>query len=283
METLQAGCSGPAVASLQAALAAKGFDPGAIDGIFGPGTVVALKAFQTSLNLPADGIAGPVVAAALGLSDPSPSVQSPIPEVTPDTVSKMCPGAPRTNIQTHLPFVLNALIGQQLADKQMVLMAIGTIRAETGIFAPISEGVSRFNTAPGGSPFALYDGLERLGNTQPGDGARFRGRGFVQLTGRFNYTKYSQAIGLGDQLLQNPDLASDPKIAAELLASFLKDNRTRIQNALAAGDLTEARKLVNGGSNGLADFEAAYNQGNTLLPDRLTISGYSVSDGPIAV
>lgn len=277
MQTLQAGSSGPAVASLQAALEARGFAPGATDGVFGPATVAALKAFQTSRNLPADGVAGPDVAAALGLADPPPSVQSPIPEITWDIVSKMCPGAPHANIQTHLPFVLNALIGQQLADKQMVLMAIGTIRAETGVFAPISEGVSRFNTAPGGSDFALYDGLERLGNTQPGDGARFRGRGFVQLTGRFNYTKYSQAIGLGDQLVQNPDLANNPTIASKLLASFLKDNQTRIQAALAAGDLTEARKLVNGGSNGLTDFEAAYNQGNTLLPERLTISGDGTS------
>jgi len=152
----------------------------------------------------------------------------------------------------------------------MVLMAIGTIRAETGSFAPISEGVSHYNTAPGGPDFGLYEGLQRLGNNQPGDGARFKGRGFVQLTGRYNYTKYSAAIGRGDQLVQNPELANDPTIAADLLADFLKDHETQIRASLAAGDLAEARKLVNGGSNGLADFEAAYNLGNTLLPNPLT-------------
>jgi hypothetical protein len=89
----------------------------------------------------------------------------------------MCPGAPRINIEMHLPHVLTALIELELADKHMVLMAIGTIRAETGSFAPISEGVSHFNTPPGGPAFSLYDG--RLGNTQPGDGALFKGRGFV--------------------------------------------------------------------------------------------------------
>ena len=44
-----------------------------------------------------------------------------------------------------------------------------------------------------GAPFALYD--DRLGN-QPGDGARFKGRGFVQLTGRYNYAKYGPVVGV---------------------------------------------------------------------------------------
>src|ERR1700722_1230351 len=132
-----------------------------------------------------------------------------------------------------------------MADKDMVLMAIGTIRAETGSFAPISEGVSHFNTAPGGPDFGLYDGRAMLGNTQPGDGARFKGRGFVQLTGRLNYTKFSPVIGLGGRLIENPELANDPQIAAQLLAEFLKDKEAQIRAALAADDLTEARKLVN--------------------------------------
>lgn len=266
METMRIGSSGADVSALQSALAARGFNPGAADGAFGPATASALKAFQSSAGLTADGIAGPATAAALGLVD-TPAIDSPIPAVTVDIVCRMCPGAPRANIEANLPNVLNALIAPQLADKQMVLMAIGTIRAETGSFAPISEGVSRFNTPPGGPDFQLYDG--RLGNNQPGDGARFKGRGFVQLTGRSNYATYSQAIGLGDQLLQNPDLANDPKIAADLLAAFLKDHENRIRAALAASDLATARKQVNGGTNGLAEFTAAYNAGQGLLPDPL--------------
>jgi peptidoglycan L-alanyl-D-glutamate endopeptidase CwlK len=266
---LQAGSSGADVTALQNALTAKGFSTGGADGVFGAQTEAALKAFQASVSLPADGVAGPATLAALDLTPPPPQISLPIPGVSVDIVSKMCPGAPRANIQTHLPFVLGALIEPQLADKNMVLMAIGTIRAETGCFAPISEGVSKYNTPPGGPDFSLYDGLQRLGNNQPGDGARFKGRGFVQLTGRFNYTKYSNAIGLGDQLVQNPELANDPKIAANLLAGFLKGNETQIRTALAAGNLTRARQLVNGGTNGLADFEAAYNLGNALLPEEL--------------
>ena len=178
----------------------------------------------------------------------------------------MLPSAPRANVETNLPFVLNALVAPELADKPMVLMALATIRAETGSFLPISEGQSHFNTSPGGHPFDLYDSRTDLGNPGPPDGERFKGRGFIQLTGRANYGLHGEAIGLGHQLVADPDLANHPGIAARLLASFLKTHEEKIRAALAAGDLREARRLVNGGSNGLDAFEAAYRTGLTLVP-----------------
>jgi peptidoglycan L-alanyl-D-glutamate endopeptidase CwlK len=179
--------------------------------------------------------------------------------------------APRANIESNLPFVLNALIAPQLADKAMILMALATIRAETGSFLPISEGQSRFNTSPGGHPFDLYDNRTNLGNQGKPDGASFKGRGFIQLTGRANYTLHSKAIGLATQLIENPDLANDPGIAARLLASFLKTNERRIRAALTANDLTEARHLINGGSHGLEAFTEAYHAGLPLLPDEIAV------------
>jgi peptidoglycan L-alanyl-D-glutamate endopeptidase CwlK len=270
MGVLKIGSSGPEVAALQAALARHGFDPGGADGNFGPGTESAVKAFQSQAGLAADGVVGPQTAAALGLTE-IPPVSSMLPDVTVEIVSRMCPGAPAANIATHLPRVLNALVPRQLADRHMVLMALGTVRAETGRFAPISEGVSRFNTAPGGPDFGLYDGLASLGNTEAGDGARFKGRGFVQLTGRANYQNFGEAIGLGNQLIENPELANDPETAGALLAGFLKHHESQIRAALDTGDLALARKLVNGGSHGLADFEDAYRTGDALLPAELTV------------
>jgi peptidoglycan hydrolase-like protein with peptidoglycan-binding domain len=264
---MKIGSSGPDVSALQTALAAKGFLAAMPDGTFGQKTADAVKAFQTSEGLSADGVAGLATLTALGLVAPPPPM--PIPSVTIDSVAEMCPGAPRLNIQTHLPSVLNALMTPGLADKQMVLMAIGTIRAETGCFAPISEGVSQYNTAPGGRDFGLYDGRSSLGNTEPGDGARFKGRGFVQLTGRLNYTKFNLLVGGG--LVDNPELANDPRIAAQLLAEFLKDKEAQIRVALAANDLATARKLVNGGSHGLEEFTEAYGKGQNLLPDPLMV------------
>ncbi len=197
------------------------------------------------------------------------NIVSLIPDITVEIATRMLPYAPRTNIETNLPLVLNALVGPQLADKPMVLMALATIRAETGSFLPISEGQSRFNTSPGGQPFDLYDARADLGNLGPPDGERFKGRGFIQLTGRSNYALHGAAIGLGHQLIDYPDLANNPGIAARLLASFLKYHEVKIRAALTAGDLLEARRLVNGGSNGFGEFEAAYQTGLALLPTEL--------------
>ncbi len=185
--------------------------------------------------------------------------------ITVEIAMRMLPDAPRANIERNLPLVLNALVEPQLTDQPMILMALATVRAETGSFLPISEGQSHYNTSPGGPPFDLYDSRADLGNLGPPDGERFKGRGFIQLTGRSNYALHGAAIGLAPQLIAEPDLANDPTIAAELLASFLKLREKEIRAALAGSDLAEARRLVNGGSNGLEAFEAAYRIGLTLL------------------
>ena len=195
------------------------------------------------------------------------NIVSLIPDITVEIAARMLPYAPRANVESNLPIVLNALVGPQLADRPMVLMALATIRAETGSFLPISEGQSHYNTSPGGQPFDLYDSRSDLGNIGPPDGERFKGRGFIQLTGRSNYALHGTAIGLGPQLISEPDLANDPGIAAELLASFLKHREVMIRAALAVHDLREARRLINGGSNGLQAFEEAYNIGLSLIPD----------------
>ena len=87
----------------------------------------------------------------------------------------------------------------------------------------------------------------------------------MQLTGRVNYKEHGKAIGLGNQLIDNPNLANQPDIAAKLLASFLKNKEQQIRSALAAGNLKSARKLVNGGGHGLDDFTDAFNKGKSLI------------------
>ena len=264
MAALKPGSTGPQVAALQQQLRQRGFDPGQFDGSFGPSTDTAVRAFQQSVGLEPDGVVGPNTIAALKM----PSVTS---NVTAENVSPMFPGAPRVNIQFHLPFVLNSLLNAGLADKSMALMAFGTIRAEAASFLPIDEGISQYNTPPGGPPFALYDNRADLGNLGSPDGELFKGRGFVQLTGRVNYTHFSIVLGLGTQLVDNPDLASDPDIAAQLLAAFLKDKEERIRSVLAANDLATARRLVNGGTHGLAEFEDAFQRGQGLVPDDVQV------------
>jgi predicted chitinase len=264
MELLKIGSKGTNVKNLQRRLKELGFNPGLIDGDFGPAAQVAVSAFQKSKGLLADGIVGPRTLTELGLTE-DPNLPSVIDKVTPTMVSKMFPYAPVDNIKKYLPFVMKALEDEKLGDKVMVLMALATIRAETGGFLPIDEGKSKCNTSPGGHPFDLYDNRTDIGNKGQGDGEKFKGRGFIQLTGRANYVKYGKALGLGTQLVKNPELANDPEIATRILALFLKDKERKIKEALLDVDLRLARKLVNGGSHGLAEFTNAYNIGDNLI------------------
>ena len=267
--------------TLQSALFQLGFDPNGTDGRFGAGTEAAVKAFQKSKGLTPDGIAGPATMAALQANaavagaDVSGATTDAATTTTPAAIGnctvtvaaccKMFPGVPVKNIETNLPFVMDAMVAAGLGDKNMVLMALATIRAETGNFTPLSEFKSKFNTAPGGAPFGLYDNRKDLGNQGPPDGSSFKGRGYIQLTGRANYKEHGAAIGLGNQLVTNPDLANQPDIAAKLLASFLKSKEAKIRNALRQNDLKTARKLVNGGSHGLDSFTQAFNIGKTVI------------------
>lgn len=185
--------------------------------------------------------------------------------VTPVQVAKIFHDAPASNIRKHLPSVLAGLEEFGLADRAMVLMALATIRAESAGFEPISEFKSKYNTEPGGKPFALYDIRADLGNTGPGDGMRYKGRGFVQLTGRFNYAKIGKQIGV--DLVNFPDMANDSQIAGRILAKFLKNEETRLRKVLAEGDLKTARRVVNGGSHGLDRFTTAYRMGEGIFPE----------------
>ncbi|WP_373531682.1 peptidoglycan-binding protein [Vampirovibrio sp.] len=261
------GDSGDAVRVIQTRLAQLGFHQGAIDGHYGSITQRGVAAFQRANGLYSTGLVDHPTLTALGyqVDTAAQSAHRPLANtVQIEAVVKLFPDAPINNIRSYLPLVVRALGERGLGDKPMILMALATIRAETASFAPIHEFQSRYNTAPGGSPYALYDFRADLGNNATGDGARFKGRGFIQLTGKYNYTQYSQKLGLNDLLLRQPDLANDPVIAARVLAAFLKDKESTIRKALNAGDLATARKAVNGGTHGLDAFKLTFQKGNQL-------------------
>jgi predicted chitinase len=267
MRTLGLGDEGVEVKNLQTRLLELGFRTGTPDGIFGPITRSAVSAFQRSRGLLVDGYAGPITLRALDLitQEEYLAAVTVIPRVTVDLVAKLFPGTSVANIEQYLPFVLQALAEAELVDKNMVLMALATIRVETGAFRPLSELPSKFNTLPPGPPFNLYDFRSDLGNEGPPDGERFKGRGFIQLTGRDNYQRYGQKIGLDNQLIENPELANSPQIAGKLLAAFLQDKEKKIREALQEGRLDAARRLVNGGVHGLALFEKTFRMGTQLI------------------
>ncbi|MCQ4969160.1 glycoside hydrolase family 19 protein [Atlantibacter hermannii] len=96
----------------------------------------------------------------------------------------------------------------------------------------------------------VYGG--RYGNNLTGDGWRFRGRGLKQITFRANYEACGKALGL--DLINNPDLLTEPQNAARSAGWFWKVNNL---NAFAdSGDFTGMTRAINGGLNGLADRQA---------------------------
>jgi putative chitinase len=96
---------------------------------------------------------------------------------------------------------------------------------------------------------AGYEGRADLGNTQPGDGKRFMGRGLIQITGRANYERVGTVLGL--PLLDRPELLEQPTNAALSAAWFW--NVHGLNQLADAGDFLTITRRINGGTNGYAD------------------------------
>ncbi|PAA08915.1 glycoside hydrolase family 19 protein [Pseudomonas fragi] len=106
-----------------------------------------------------------------------------------------------------------------------------------------------------------YEGRADLGNTVPGDGSKYRGRGLIQITGRANYAACGEALGL--DLISKPELLEQPQYAAMSAAWFWS---TRGLNTLAdQGDFVKITRRINGGLNGLADRQALYDKALKVL------------------
>ena len=85
---------------------------------------------------------------------------------------------------------------------------------------------------------------------------RYKGRGYIQLTGRANYRDYGNRLGV--DLENNPDLAKDPNIAADIAIAYWQQRVDR--NAARAGDVRTVTRNINGGLNGLADRQNKFNK-----------------------
>jgi putative chitinase len=106
---------------------------------------------------------------------------------------------------------------------------------------------------------AAYEGRADLGNTVKGDGVRYKGRGAIQITGRFNYKQAGEALGL--PLLQKPELLLQPKEA--MLVSAWYWNSRKLNDI--AGDLNAVTRRINGGTNGLAHRKLLWERALAVL------------------
>jgi putative chitinase len=113
-----------------------------------------------------------------------------------------------------------------------------------------------------------YEGRQDLGNTQPGDGVKFKGRGIFQITGRTNYGATSKHIYGDDRLLYHPELLSTPEPAAISALNYWNTRtvkmadgtRKHLYQLADEGDLKSITKGINGGLNGWADRLSYYDR-----------------------
>jgi hypothetical protein len=176
-------------------------------------------------------------------------------------------GCPLGNVERYWPGLQAACLENGLTDRASIIAVVATVATEVASFEPINEyGTNAYFTAH-------YEGRADLGNTQAGDGARYHGRGFIQVTGRANYRGYGQKLGV--PLENDPALALDPKVAARILGCYFKDHS--IAEAAEASDWELVRKKVNGGLNGWDRFQSLVSR----LEQATDKAGNTVAEGAI--
>lgn len=97
-----------------------------------------------------------------------------------------------------------------------------------------------------------YEGRKDLGNTEPGDGKKFRGRGAIQTTGRANYIRAAEKLGI--DCVEHPELLEQPEHAFRTAGLYWKDHG--LTELALADDIRAVTRKINGGYNGLPDREA---------------------------
>lgn len=164
-------------------------------------------------------------------------------------------GLMHANVARNWPLIEAALDARGVYSEATAVAAIATVSVETNTFAPVRE--------KGGPEYlaGLYEGRKDLGNTCVGDGARFRGRGFVQITGRWSYAHFGQEIHR--DLENDPDLALVPQISAEIFAAYFHERG--IPRFAETGDWKTVRRRVNGGMGGWDRFIEAVTKLNAML------------------
>ena len=158
--------------------------------------------------------------------------------MTPEELLKAMPYA-RSRAQAFAQPLTAAMAEFGIDTSQRKAAFIAQIAHESGSLKYVRE------IADG----SAYEGRADLGNSSPGDGAKFKGRGLIQVTGRRNFSDCAKALGL--PLLERPELLETPENASRSAAWFWK---TRKLNQLADEDRFGAiTKIINGGYNGLDD------------------------------
>ena len=241
-------------------------------GNFGPKTEEAVKVWQAAHGLTADGIVGDKTWGMIMGEEEHPEVQQQVAAVSnstglnlsklkghiPDAVIAMIPDT-AAKFEINTPLRLAHFLAQcghesggfRLAQENLNYSAKG-LRGIFGKYFKTDAEAAAYERKPEKIANRVYSSRMGNGNEASGDGYKFRGRGYIQLTGRDNYTAFGKSIGV--DMTTNYDMVSS-KYALLSAAWFFNKNKLHIMADGGASDavVTSITKRVNGGTIGLAD------------------------------
>jgi putative chitinase len=274
---LKNGSKGNEVKVLQAKLGL------AADGDFGPGTEAKLKAWQAANGMAADGIAGPETLAKLGITESVALAASAAPTAIPASAFKL------DKLKGHLPDAVIAQIPDTAAKfgiTNVLRLAhfLSQCGHESGGFKAVNENLNysadglkkifpkyfpgniseSYARNPEKIANKVYSSRMGNGDESSGDGWKYKGAGYIQLTGKSNYAAFDKFVE--DDILGNPSLVAT-KYPLASAAFFFQSNGLWSICDKGADDatVTAVTKRVNGGTIGLADRIKHFKEYYSLL------------------
>ena len=190
--------------------------------------------------------------------------------LTDDELKQIMPNCAAAKRADYLPFI----------QQSMQEFDITSYWRETAFLAQLAHESGELRYMEELASGVAYEGRKDLGNTQPGDGKRYKGRGPIQLTGRANYAKYGELLGL--DLVNNPTIAATKEVGFRIAGQFWKLNGL---NELADQQEFKAiTKRINGGYNGLDDRIKYYERAKKVISkdDSMAAAAAAGSDQPAA-
>ena len=268
---LKNGSNGDDVKKLQAKLGL------AADGIFGPGTEIKVKEWQAANNLTADGIVGDgswgkmfpsegnvpiaVSASSFKLAALKGHIPDSVISMIPDTAAKFGITNP-LRLAHFLAQCGHESGGFKAVNENLNYGAKGLLGTFPKYFNATTA--AQYERKPEMIASKVYGGRMGNGPESTKDGYKFRGRGYIQLTGKDNYTAFDKFVD--DDILGNPDLVATKYPLMSAAWFFNKNGLWAICDKGAdQGTVTAVTKRVNGGTIGLPDRIKHFNEYYNLL------------------
>jgi predicted chitinase len=167
---------------------------------------------------------------------PAPSTPNGSGSLTAAELRRIAPQLSETRAAQLLPHLNRAMQEANIKTPRQQAAFVAQLAQESGGFRWFEELASG----------QAYEGRRDLGNTQPGDGVRYKGRGPIQLTGRANYRAAGKALGL--DLEGHPELVANPEVGFRVAAWYW--NNRNLNEPAERGDFREVTRRINGGYNG---------------------------------